>query len=784
MKIWKFIKKNNIAILFFLVLISLTVAFATYNQQLNIGGKVGLVPGGIISITNVSTVKLTNATADPKVTNNNTGVDFNLSFTTIQSETPTYEAVFDITITNETFDDFVFSMPDYRPTVSKVTADGPVMSEEYSAFIGWKISNAAIGDKIAAKSKKTFRVTFTFSNPEESYDVTYLIDADFVPNVSTDDEAKIMASVADSEIGDLRGSNQSAEFTVKVINTHSTDKNFVIKIKNTDKFVMVDPGKEYTVPANGEGNYKFSIAKADGIEYPFDSTMVDIVVESSDEICSAGSVEVLVDQTIIINDTTPPTVSDVIAEIGEEGCVNLSWDATDNVRVDSYTIYVFKNNNGTYTQTKKVDTQNANKTAVIDGLAEGTYYFVVAGIDNSGNTASSTDVTSATVDAGAASRSEDISLKWNFTVTINATNVDYNGASTVKRGETYTATFSSSSSTYKIPESLDSVTMGGEAYTNYTYADGVVTIPNVTGDIVIEAEGIWNFVICLVEGTEILLADGTYKKIEDVEYTDLLTVYDHLNGGITYVYPVWIEKAGGSIDVYQKITFEDGTHLKVAGQHCLFDSEKNMYVDVSNEEEFGIGSKVYKVKNGELIEVAVTNIEYIEETVNYYDVLSTTHYNVIANDLITTDKITQFTNVLYKWQDKAVYKEFRKREQEEQLDYNTVSLIPYDWFKGCNLNNTLSLIKAGEVDMFELGAFLLQRGKEHIKRNGEIHFIVTTAKDKVTDETIDNFLYKQGSTYVLPKIGAKYFVDTSTGKQYKEGDKFTVHNSTYFEVVY
>ena len=32
------------------------------------------------------------------------------------------------------------------------------------------------------------------------------------------------------------------------------------------------------------------------------------------------------------------------------------------------------------------------------------------------------------------------------------------------------------------------------------------------------------------------------------------------------------------------------------------------------------------------------------------------------------------------------------QEQEEQLDYNEVKLIPYDWFKGCNLNNTLPLI--------------------------------------------------------------------------------------------
>ena len=36
---------------------------------------------------------------------------------------------------------------------------------------------------------------------------------------------------------------------------------------------------------------------------------------------------------------------------------------------------------------------------------------------------------------------------------------------------------------------------------------------------------------------------------------------------------------------------------KVVGKHCLFDCEKNKYVDVSNKNEFDVGSKVFKLKN-------------------------------------------------------------------------------------------------------------------------------------------------------------------------------------------
>ena len=785
MNFFEIIKKNNIIILFFLTLICMTIGFATYNQILNLTGTVTLVPTGKLEIINVDTVSLENAEATPEIINDNTSVDFNLSFKTIRQNNITYKAEFDITISNQTFNDYVFNMPDYKPNVVKVTTSGNELVEEYSEYIGWKISNASIGDKIPAKSQKTFTITFTFYNPEESA-ATYLIDGDFMPKVSNDEDATLMGSVADNETGNLQGDNDVAKFNIKVINTHSTAQNFSIVVKNTDKFVVKNVDNvTYTIEANSEKTFEFYLAKVDGVEYPYTSTNVDILIESQGVTYSAGSVTVLVDQTVVIVDTTAPTIRNVVATIGDtENTAQLNWDAEDDVIITYFTIYVYKQNGTTFEKVKEVQTQDSEKSILVTDLEEGTYYFTVFGTDNSGNTATASEIESATIDEGTASRSEEIELIWNFDVTINATNVKYTGETgedVVKLGDTYTVTFTAIDY-YNLPTSV-TVTMGGTEYTNVDYdpETGILTIPEVAGDLVINATGQWQ--ICLVEGTKILLADGSYKNIEDIEYTDLLAVYDHLNGGITYVYPVWIEEVGIS-SYYEKITFSDGTYIKVVGKHCLFDCEKNRYVDVSNEEEFSVGSKVYKIENNELKVVTAIKIEYIKERVNYYDVLSTTHYNVIANDLITTDIITQCANILYGFEEDAVFARFDEVSNSKQIEYKDAAFIPYEIFKGCNLNNILLLIENNYIDMNALGKFLLERQKEPITKNGDKYFMVTTSEDKIDSNNVYSYLYKEKSIYILPEIGAKYFIDTSTNKKYKSGESFIVYNSTHFKAVY
>ena len=58
------------------------------------------------------------------------------------------------------------------------------------------------------------------------------------------------------------------------------------------------------------------------------------------------------------------------------------------------------------------------------------------------------------------------------------------------------------------------------------------------------------------------------------------------------------------------------------------------------------GSRIYKVNsNDELEIVTVTSIEHIQEEVNYYHVVSSQYYNIIANGIITTDGATYLSNL-------------------------------------------------------------------------------------------------------------------------------------------
>ena len=67
-----------------------------------------------------------------------------------------------------------------------------------------------------------------------------------------------------------------------------------------------------------------------------------------------------------------------------------------------------------------------------------------------------------------------------------------------------------------------------------------------------------------------------------------------------------------------------------------------------------------------------------------------------------------------------------------------------------------------------------------ITKNGDRYFIVTTSKDKVNSKNIEEYLYKEGSIYKLPKNGAKYYIDTKDNTIYKPGEQIRITNSTHF----
>lgn len=783
-------KTSLIVILFILAITFMTVGFARYNKTINWNGTAIVKPDGKVYIESVTlTTHTETATASPHVTDDG-NVDFDLSFHTTTDESTQYNATFEIVIKNDSSYDYIYNTPVYEPTVVK---DGVL----YSDIIECEITGASHNETIPKKSSKTITVTFTFTNPTTEETGEYIVDGNFIPDVNEDLKAKLIAAVDTSTTGDLRGSNTTTPFTVHVISTYEENKTFTVVADSTKYAVTNSDGNgtpSFTINANSESDFTFYLKKVDGAEYNASKEKVRIyVVPTGEDNVNAGLVSVLVDVTE--HDTEPPVISNVTATIeNTTGSVTVSWSGTDNSEsIDTYTIIAFKEEDGSQVG-DPVTISASNTSYTFTGLAEGDYYFVVYGTDSSGNTATSAQINAAktsTATSGVACRSAIANAKWTFLVTYqHDEHVNHTGGDTAQRGTAYSTRLTAVGNGYTNPtRETIKVTIGGVEYTGYTLSNNnTLTIqPPITGDIVIGAAAVetGGGGTCFTEGTKILLANGTYKNIEDIRYTDLLKVYDHVNGGTTEVYPAWLEKEGVS-DNYRKITFSDGTDLNIVQKHAIFDVDKKCFINIANDKECKVGTRVYKWKNNKLEIVTITKVEDIVEVVKHYNIVSTNYYNVIANDVIATDLTASLCN-LYGFKENALYGDrFYEMQKEKSLPYFVVRFIPHYLYKGLNLEHAgiylQSDISNTDIDLNVAIKVIKNDTLEPINKNGKNYFMATTSLDNVNEENINDYLHEEGSYYTLP-TGAKYYVDTFTNRKYKPGEKIKVENSIHLKAV-
>ena len=775
-------KNKNNKILILLVVFALafmSVGFARYNKTINFNGTAIVKPDGEIYIKSVTLYSSTeSAEADPFVTAQG-GINFGLSFITNSNENTEYEAVFKIVIANESSYDYLYNLQDYQPKVYKEGI-------EYNDIITFEITGLERGEKVPAKTEKEITATFTFTNPSLEETGTYVVNGDFIPDLSVEKTARLMGTVDTTTVGDLRGTNELARFSMNVVNSYDTSKTFTI-IADSEKYVtrnLTNTGTpEYTISANDPGtNFDFYLAKVDGAEYTSEREYVKILLVPTGETGSnTGRVTVLVDLTGE-KDTEPPQISSVTPKIeNADGNISVSWIGTDNSgSIESYTIISYKSDG---TKIEEVQKSASSESHTFTGYEEGTYYFIVYGTDSSGNTASSSDIANAQVGEGVASKSSNIEAKWNFTVRHTTDgHVTYTGANTAKRGTAYTSKVTSNNAReYNDPTRNEiTITMGGVSYTSFSFSNNTITInPPITGDIVINVTT--TNATCLVEGTKILLANGTYKNIENIKYTDLLQVYDHVNGGTTDVYPIWIEKEGIE-NRYRELHFSDGSTLKFVFDHSIFDADKKMYINVANNDECKIGTRVYKWENDKLKIVTITDIVDKIEPVKYYNVVSTNYYNIIANGFITTDPTTSVANV-YGFKENAIYSNnFYKYQNEAKLPYLFVSFLPHYLYKGLNIEHARVFLKC-DLNIGLIKKFVEKLTLEPITRKNERYFMVTTSLDNINESNAEDYLRKEGSFYNLPKEGAKYFIDPFSHRVYNPGERIKVENSIHLKAI-
>jgi len=230
----------------------------------------------------------------------------------------------------------------------------------------------------------------------------------------------------------------------------------------------------------------------------------------------------------------------------------------------------------------------------------------------------------------------DISSNWS---TLNDTTLTYIGANKVFK---YAATADASSTPttyenmlcYKSPDVYGNSRVEYITIAKYKYTDASNTdFYYYVGYHLAKKDK-----YCVTGDTLVTLADGSYKRIDELTYDDKLLVWDFYNGEYTVVPPMIIDDHGYGENTVIKLTFDDGTEVKAVNLHQFFDADLNKLVNIDGDSvsEYLNHSFVKRDADGYKT-VKLVDYEISEEYVKAYGVLSAVHYNILVNDMISAD---------------------------------------------------------------------------------------------------------------------------------------------------
>ena len=808
-----------------------TGATSSYDNTTHILTLTSVTSDVVVTVTNNGTVEIISITRQavsnitennsPQITNNGQNITFDLGVTVNNSN---YNDDFYITYAIVIENDSVFEQKvlatNFNPTI---IGTGNAPSVTYT--ITDANNNQVLNTIIPPKTTETYYLTINvIPEAEGTWGIEGSSGVDAVEN------GTVTGEITGNTQGDLTGSNTRAHFTTSVANSYETAKSFTFTI-NDNKFRITDSNgndlSSMTIQANTIDTFDFYIENINGnnfISSPYD---LNININSDNKESSIGVVSLLVDIDPTISDVTPPVISNVTATItSAEKEILVSWVGTDDNTISNYYVETYTSNasgNGTLYHTETLSggpngTQMTYTATVPNDNAY--YYFKVYAKDQSDNIASSSDIASCSTSQGYCSSSANEIFKWNFTVTLVLTNATSSNGTTSTNGNTRTVTFNAfydsninttldgSGNNYDPPSSISSATItypdgstnnlpsGSSTQTAYAYNTNshVLNVYHIKGDIRIEASGVQTNT-CLAEGTKILLANGTYKNIEDIKYDDLLAVWNYDTGKITYEYPLWIEKAH-TADELTRVTFDDDSYIDFVGNHAIYSTDKNLFVNILDKDNFHIGTHVAKLQNNTLKSISVKNIEIIHKKVKYYFVGSTTYYNIFANNVLTTDRNILISN-LYGFDNYATWPKEKQailQNKNNLLDYSYFEdILPYYLYKGFRVREAGFLVNNNIISLNEFKKYITnliinpKMLESPITINNERYWMVTSNIDIVNDNNKKDFLRKEGSVYTLPNINKKDFLgwyNTSDNTIYKPGDKLTISHGTYLEAVY
>lgn len=160
---------------------------------------------------------------------------------------------------------------------------------------------------------------------------------------------------------------------------------------------------------------------------------------------------------------------------------------------------------------------------------------------------------------------------------------------------------------------------------------------NLTSDTTLEI----NAQPCIIEGTQITLAGGTTKAIEDITYDDELLVWNFYQGKFDSAKPAWIMKEAITHN-YNLVKFSNGAEVGFVGPggdigyHRVFNKEAKAFTHTGVKDTPN-GTTTF-AQDGTF--PMVVSQEVVEKEVKFYNVITDKHYNLFANGILTSCRLS------------------------------------------------------------------------------------------------------------------------------------------------
>lgn len=178
---------------------------------------------------------------------------------------------------------------------------------------------------------------------------------------------------------------------------------------------------------------------------------------------------------------------------------------------------------------------------------------------------------------------------------------------------------------------------------NYSEGDQigpVISTTQSTGSVDTTGTSIHRGGECVAEGTLITLADGTQKAVEDLTGEEMLLVWNLFTGEFDAAPILFIDSDPAGTYEVVRLSFSDGTEVKVIYEHGFWDCTLNEYVYLDGDAAQYLGHWFLKQttdEDGELISVRVqlTQVTITQEYTAAYSPVTYGHFCYFVNGMLS-----------------------------------------------------------------------------------------------------------------------------------------------------